>query len=130
MIKRIISIFTLSLISLLGMISVTYAYSPVGDVCYGRAEKESAACVSESPGKDPLSGEDGIILRAVDIVSYVAGVAAVIVIVYSGIKLASSRGDAQKISNARGTLQDALVGLIVIALANVLIVYFVKELAK
>lgn len=129
--RKLAPAFSLILMTLLVLPVVALAYDPIdpkGEICNDPQNATSAACVSKSPDKNPISGEGGIILKIVDIVSYIAGAAAIIVIIYSGIKLATSRGDAQKISNARGTLQDALVGLVIIALSNALISFFVSRL--
>lgn len=61
---------------------------------------------------------------AVMILSYVAGIAAVIMIVVSGLKFLTSGGDSNAVSSAKNTLVYALVGLVIVAIAQV-IVHFV-----
>lgn len=56
--------------------------------------------------------------------SLIAGVAAVIMIIISGLKFITAQGDASAIATARSALIYALVGLVVVSLAQV-IVHFV-----
>jgi uncharacterized membrane protein len=61
---------------------------------------------------------------ALSTLSLVAGVAAVIMIIIAGMKFITGQGDAGAIASARNTLIYALVGLVVVALAQ-FIVHFV-----
>jgi hypothetical protein len=60
----------------------------------------------------------------VNILSFVAGVAAVIMIVFSGVKFVTSGGDSNAVSSAKNTLVYAIIGLVIAVLAQ-LIVHFV-----
>jgi hypothetical protein len=66
-------------------------------------------------------GVENAIKTVVNILSIIVGVVAVIVVIYSGLKYITSGGDSGKIGNAKNTLIYALVGLIVAALAQVLV---------
>jgi hypothetical protein len=70
------------------------------------------------------SGVQNAISQAVQILSLVVGIAAIIVIVLSGFKYITSGGDSAKVGNAKNTLIYALVGVAVAALAQ-LLVHFV-----
>jgi hypothetical protein len=59
-----------------------------------------------------------------NLLSVIAGIAAVIMIVISGMKYITSGGEAQAVTSAKRSLIYAIVGLIVVALAQV-IVHFV-----
>ncbi|HSW37455.1 MAG TPA: hypothetical protein VLG37_03750 [Candidatus Saccharimonadales bacterium] len=65
-----------------------------------------------------------VVSAAVQILSIVIGITAVIVIVASGFKYITSGGDAGKVKGAKDTLIYALVGLAVAAFAQ-FIVHFV-----
>lgn len=67
----------------------------------------------------------GVLIKAViNILSVVVGIAAVIMIIISGFKYITSGGDSSGISSAKTTLVYALVGLAIVASAQ-LIVRFV-----
>ncbi len=61
---------------------------------------------------------------AVDILSIIAGAAAVIMIVVSGMRYITSGGDSNKVSSAKNALVYALIGVAIAALAQ-LFVHFV-----
>ena len=63
----------------------------------------------------------GLIGRAVEILSFVVGFAAILMIVYGGLKYVTSGGDATKTKNAQSTIIYALVGLVVAVLAQVIV---------
>jgi hypothetical protein len=95
--------------------------------CSKDQNKESAVCVSKTD-KDPLTGTNGLLVRITYIVSFVAGAAAVIVIIVGSIKYITSGGDSNRVNSARNTILYALVGLVIIILAPTLIVYLVSKL--
>jgi hypothetical protein len=64
------------------------------------------------------------LVLAINIFSIVIGVVAVIMIMVGGLKFITSAGDANGISGARNTILYAIIGLIIVALAQ-LIVHFV-----
>lgn len=64
---------------------------------------------------------DKIITAVVNILSVIVGIVAVIMIVIGGFKYITSSGDANKTASARNTIIYALVGLIIVALAQVIV---------
>ena len=104
-----------------------YAGSPIdaakSQVCTGVNSQAGAAC---GGGGVELSR----ILKAVlSILSIIAGVIAVFMIIISGMKYITSSGDAQAVSSAKRTLIYAIVGLVVVAVSQ-LIVRFVLTNTK
>ena len=63
---------------------------------------------------------------AVQVLSYILGVASIIVITLSGFRYITSAGDTGKIATAKNTLIYALVGLVVAALAQFMVRYVVN----
>jgi len=68
-----------------------------------------------------------IIKVAVDVVSFVAGAAAVILIIISAIRFITSGGDSGKVAQARGALTYALVGIAITVLAQTLIAFVLDK---
>lgn len=94
--------------------------------CSGDAAN-SAVCQDKNSG-DPLTGNNGALLKIANIVAYVGGVAAIIIIIVSAIRYITSGGDAENISGAKKTLIGAIVGLVIIVLAKSLITYVVSRI--
>lgn len=63
----------------------------------------------------------GVVQSAINILLYVAGVAAVIVIIIGGIMYIVSHGDASRIKAAKDTILYAVVGLVVAILAYAIV---------
>lgn len=81
----------------------------------------SSSSVCRADGSDPISGNDGVLMLVVNILSAVVGIAAVIMIIVSGISYMTSQGDSSKIQSAKNTIIYAVVGLIVVLLSRTII---------
>ncbi|HSX45282.1 MAG TPA: hypothetical protein VLF39_04245 [Candidatus Saccharimonadales bacterium] len=94
-------------------------------VCQGSATA-SVACKSYSA--NPFAGNNGVIIKASLILSWIIGLASVAVILYSGFQFMNSRGDAQRVATARNTLLYAVVGLIVAVSAQATIAFALNHI--
>lgn len=68
-----------------------------------------------------------IISAAVKILSYLIGVAAVIGIIVSSIRLMTAGGDSQTVASARSSLIYSLIGIAVAVLAQFLVAYVLDK---
>lgn len=62
-----------------------------------------------------------VIGEALNILSIVASIIAVIMIIIGGLKFITSQGDSQSASSARNTIIYAAVGLIIVALSQIIV---------
>lgn len=96
-------------------------------VCEGVALQEDATCASIVEGKkDP----NAIIKLSLSIFSAIVGVISVVVIIIAGVKYITSSGDSSKVAQAKDTLLYAVIGLVVVMLAQVivrLVIFKVKQ---
>ncbi len=67
-------------------------------------------------------------LALIEILTRVAVYAAIGFVVYAGIKYSASRGNADKVNNAKSTLIDALTGLIIAIVATAAVSFVGKSL--
>lgn len=67
------------------------------------------------------SSVDSLISTVINIISLIVGIAAVIMIIISGMRFITSGGDAQKVSGAKSSLIYALIGLVIVAVAQAII---------
>jgi len=133
--KRLLTYMSLLAALCFPVMSTVYAsaaFDPFEEVCTGSipktGEDASTVCVDKDQGGNPLSGNDGIIIRAARILSYITGIASVIVIMIAGIKYVTSGGDSNSINSAKSTMVYALVGLIVTAVAQGIIMFVLNRL--
>lgn len=128
--KLTISLFTFLALSF-AVPSSAAAYSFFGDVCKGEADN-SAVCQerkkSQTTDSNSIYGPNGIIIKITNIVALVAGIAAVIFVIIGGIKYILSSGDPANIKSAKATIIFAIIGIIVIVVAQSLIGFVINAL--
>ncbi len=78
--------------------------------------------------KNPLTGDDGVLTKVANLLAMVGGVIVVIMIIIGGIKYVTSNGDGSQIASAKSTIIYGLIGLVVIALARVVVGLIVAKL--
>ncbi|MGZ6005342.1 MAG: hypothetical protein ACXWLH_04295 [Candidatus Saccharimonadales bacterium] len=135
MIKRLV-IISILVFGLLGVSTVTSSsrafatdlIDPGTTTCAGSAAK-SAPCTGGSV-TNPLLGPNGFLSKITNIIAYIAGAAAVIVILVSGVRFITSGGDSGKVATARNGIIYALIGIVVIVSARIIIIYVVTQAAK
>ncbi len=62
-----------------------------------------------------------IVLAIIEMLLRLAAIAAIVFIVYAGIRFITARGNPDKINSARTAIQDALVGLVIAIVATALV---------
>ena len=85
----------------------------------------NAATTDEMKNKQ-IDGSNGVIRTISNILIWVVGIVAVIMIVWSGFKYITTAGDASKVASAKSSLTYAIVGL-TIAILSYSIVNFIME---
>jgi|SRR3989344_9803 len=129
--KKLLKTFVITIVTSLPLLApvlappiVAYAASGIqNDVCTG-----SSLTFTGTNCDTTTSGAQGSLNRIVKLIvnlfSVVVGIIAVIFIIIGGIKYVTSGGEANNITAAKNTIMYAIVGLVVVALAQ-LIVRFV-----
>lgn len=87
----------------------------------------NAVSTSELQGKS-IGGPDGVIQSAVNILLWVVGILAVVMIIWSGLRYIWSNGDSSKITSAKNTLIYSIVGLVVAILAYAIVNFVYKSI--
>lgn len=64
----------------------------------------------------------------INIVSFIVGVAAVISIIVSGMKFVIANGDSNAVAQARGSLIYALIGIVIVVLAQSIVVFVLNKI--
>jgi hypothetical protein len=110
--------------------SVAYASNPVNSVCTDTnitAGNASSSPLCQDTSSSKLQGSGSIINLIVNLISAIAGFVAVIMIVISGIQFINSGGDSKRVSQAKDTITYSLMGLVVIAIARILIIFILNK---
>ncbi|MDB5170444.1 MAG: rane protein [Candidatus Saccharibacteria bacterium] len=134
MIKKIKSYLLVAAVAFMGLVPVAVpaVASAAANGCSTNIAGQIATGANEAAGSGgainctggPDSATSGITNLArslVNIFSIIVGVAAVIMIIYGGFRYITSGGDSGSVGNAKNTLIYAIVGLIIVALAQVIV---------
>ena len=117
-----------ALVMALSLATAVLALAPnVG--AQGSAKNDACQIIGEVSGGaadgdcNPPAGRgvEGLIKMAVNLLSIVAGIIAVIMIMIAGLKYITSQGDAAQISSAKNALIYAVIGLMIAGLAQVIV---------
>lgn len=87
----------------------------------------SPVCQDKNPSTNPVTK---VIKTAVDIVALMTGIAAVIMIIVSGLTMVASGGNSEAVANSRKRITYAVIGLVVVALAWTIITFLTDKLIK
>ena len=79
---------------------------------------------------DGSTNINSIIKLIINVFSFIVGIVAVIMIIYGGFRYISSGGDSTKISNAKNTIIYAIIGLIVVAFAQIIVKFVLGKIAS
>ena len=93
------------------------AASATASSCSVCSNAPSSTICKDKPTDNPITGPKGVIGRIAALVSYIVGAASIIMMVWGGFRYTKSNGEASKISDAKGTITYALVGVAVTASA-------------
>lgn len=75
------------------------------------------------------AADDSLLQTGLSIVFTITGAIAVMMVVIGGIKYASSQGDPQAVSKAKGTIIYAIVGLVVSIFAITIVSFVIGRVA-
>lgn len=92
------------------------------DVCGGVA-LTGGSCSGSTSGPSV----DSTIKLVVNILSTLVGVVSVIMVIIGGLKYITSSGDSNNISSAKNTILYAVIGLIIVALAQVMVRFVLNK---
>jgi len=107
-----------------------YNPNPLSGACAvdGGVASSSAACSSAANNPSPIVGPNGALKKVSLILSFVAGTTAVIMILFSGFNYVTSGGDPKKAQDAQSAILGAVIGLVIIAAGETIVVFVVSKL--
>lgn len=87
------------------------------------AQTNAVDDIRSGVGQGPAGGASlgGTIAVVINILSIIVAVAAVIIIIIGGLKYVLSSGDSARVNSAKDTILFAIVGLIIVALAQIIV---------
>lgn len=103
--------------------SVAHAADIQNNLCSGAGDLKvsggTSNCATVSQGSD--NSLNNLITQVINIFSLIVGVVAVIMIIVGGFRYITSGGDSNNVGAAKNTILYAIVGLIIVALAQIIV---------
>jgi len=114
-------------------LSFVLFHAPHASALFDNAKQDACEGVGLGAGgcNNATSGKiSNLITTVVNILSLVVGIGAVIMIMVGGFKYVTSGGDSSKTGSAKSTIVYALIGLVIVALAQVIVKFVVNAVTK
>ena len=100
-----------------------------GSLCAGANLNADGTCDQGSIDEATTSVND-IMTDDINIFSLVVGVVSVIMIIIGGLKYITSAGDSGNVSGAKNTILYAIIGLVIVALAQIIVRFVLAKVGE
>ncbi len=120
---NILKIFLTVLLSFLVLQSNSVQATSVFDVCSNNQEISQTNVCRTIKTKGSSNAGTSLIQSITSIFSYIAGIAAVILIILAGFQFVTSGGDSKKVQQARDTILYAVIGIVIVLIARVILIF-------
>jgi hypothetical protein len=108
------------------------AAGPFDEICKNNPSASVCQEVVKNPqnpkGKNALYGPGSLLARATSLAAIAVGVVSVVYIIIGGIKFTTSGGDSNNVTSARNTVLYAVIGLVIAAMAQVIVVFIINKI--
>lgn len=94
-------------------------------ICKGAGLAGGGTSDCSNPAGSP--SVEGVIGTAINLISLIVGVIAVIMIIIGGLKYIMSSGDSNNINSAKNTILYAIIGLVIVAFAQVIVKFVLHK---
>lgn len=106
-------------------------FDPLANACTGvptTGDDKSSVCADKVNNTlNPLTGNEGIIIKAVRVIALLTGMASVIVGAIAGFKYITSNGDTNSINSAKNTILYAIIGVVVSLMSQAIILFVINK---
>lgn len=96
-------------------------------LCSGASFEPNANCTQSKA--EAGSSLQTYITTAINVFSIVVGIIAVVMIIVGGVKYITSGGDSGNVTGAKNTILYAIIGLVVVALSQVIVQFVIGSFA-
>lgn len=124
-------------LSTLAIVAIAFSFVAVLGINEGQVAAQAKDAICEGIGLTGGTSDcaqptgqptvDSTIKNVINIISIVVGVIAVIMIIIGGLKYITSAGDSSKVSSAKDTILYAVIGLVIVALAQVIVRFVLRQ---
>lgn len=101
----------------------------LGDACSAVGAGDASGKCNPTDLENSSTSLSTTLTNIVNVLSIIIGVAAVIMLIISGLRYITAAGDSGQITSAKHTFIYALVGLVIVALAQTLVKFVINRVA-
>ena len=102
---------------------------PKNNLCMGsNLTNNSSTC--DAITKNAGNGVNNMVATIINIFSWIVGVVCVIMIIYGGFRYVTAGGDSGRVGDAKNTILYAIVGLVIVALAQVIVKFVLQKVTS
>ncbi len=129
MLKRLKFLLVIPFIALAFVLAPTLVFA---DCTTPDSTAEAIQCGADNAagvpsGSNPTTQANKAITNGINLLSLVVGVIAVIMIIVGGLRFITSGGNQEKVKGAKNTLVYALSGLVIVALAQIIVRFVLNQ---
>lgn len=112
-----------------GVVAAQESANIGGSLCSGakNLQLSTEGSDEECADDDPSDKVNNLITQIINIVSVIVGIVAVLMIIYGGFKYITSGGDSGNITTAKNTILYAIIGLVIVALAQFIVRFVLSK---
>jgi len=122
LLTKILPIMAITLAAIMVFAAIPAWAAAKDDICAGVAITGTGCDTSSA--NNSINNTVGL---AINILSLIVGVVAVVMIIIGGLKYIMSSGDSTSINSAKNTILYAIIGLVIVALAQVIVKFVLKR---
>lgn len=131
MINKIKTIFAALALLLVPVLVAVPAQAADINTCLSQGSGLDGSLTGDcTPDSEAGSGTDdisSIMTLIVNVISIIVGFVSVVMIIWGGMKYVTSGGESAKITSAKNTIMYALIGLVIVALAQFIVRFVLKQ---
>jgi len=134
-ISHIVSTFLVTMLLSLGLAAPAFAQDAQQQINNGLCAGSNLE-FTESPGQCNAAGNDAttkinnMVHTVVNLLSAIVGIVAVIMIIIGGFRYITSGGNDASVTAAKNTILYAIIGLVVVALAQIIVRFTLSKLTN
>lgn len=116
------------------LLGLSFATAPIASAAdcpdTGKPLETGAACAQPDGVANELLGQDSVFSTVTNILLFLIGAIAVIMLIIGGIRYVVSGGDQAQVTSAKNTILYAIVGIVVAFLAYAAVRFVTEQLGK
>ena len=111
-------------------VSSALAFSPLAGACGSGSSASTSSVCQDQSGANTVYGSGGILDKIINLVSIIIGVVAVFAIIVAGFMFITSGGDSAKINTAKNTILYVIIGLVIVAIAQLVESFIINKIGS